>query len=238
METQVPYHNRKMWAAFIDFAFNYDPTSIIGIGDHLDCPGISRWNRGTAMEWAGLLHKEADVMKKMFGELRTTYDGPLGVHEGNHERRMKTYAAKNSPGFGILNPTPAQIMDYKSFAITELPDINPVAKGWVTTHDFGGLKKTISKISGQTAMAYARASGFSVVMGHTHRLGHSREMVGGRLLQGVETGHMMGKADYLSFPNWAGGWAVMEISNSGLVHVETVDCSATGKVSFRGGIGD
>lgn len=232
METQVPYHNKAIWKSWLYFVQQYRPDKIIGIGDHLDCPGISRWNRGTALEWEGTLYKEAQTMKAMFSQLRNYFDGPILVHEGNHERRINVYASTRTPGFGLLSPTVGSVLDYKGFDIVELDAINVVAPGWVTTHDFGGKKKVISKIAGQTAMAYARSCGKSVVMGHTHRLAHTREMVGGRLLHGVETGHMMAGADYVAFPNWASGWVTMEVSQ-GRVHVETVDVSKSGVVSFR-----
>lgn len=233
LETQVPYHNRKVVKAFIEFIKSVGPDRVVGIGDHLDCPAPARWNRGTAAEYAGELQKEIDVMKGIFTSIREVYDGPFDIHEGNHERRISLYAATKAPAFADLDClSVSSLLDYQHYGIMELASVAHLSRGWVTTHDVGGLDKTLSKISGCTALGFARRLGRSVVCGHTHRLGHVQETSHGKLLHGVESGHMMGTPGYVMAPNWQSGWVVHE-SKGDLAKVTLVNVSKSGKISYE-----
>lgn len=238
LELQVPFHSEPIWKSFLHFVDQFQPTRIVGIGDHLDCPAPARWNRGTAAEYAGDLQGECNLMKKKFGEIRDIFDGTFDVHKGNHEHRIDSYAANKAPAFAGLEALQVgNLLDYHTFGITELPVVAPLAPGWVTTHGDIGV---ISKYSGGTAVALARRLGTSVVCGHTHRLGHLQESTGAganRVLHGVETGHMMNvsKALYIKHgaPNWQGGWAAF-IINGRTVHPILVNASQSGKLSYYG----
>jgi len=240
LETQVPYHNTKIFRAFLDFIVDWAPHEIIGIGDHLDCPAPSRWNRGTAEEYAGSLQHEIMMMKGMFGDIRRVFDGPFSVHLGNHEERINTYARTKAPAFASLDALQvSSLLAYDSFAIEERPPIMELAPGtgWVTCHgDYGGS----SVYSGGTALGLARRWGSSVICGHTHRLGllnHSLGVYANRTLTGVETGHMMDvrKAAYVkhSAPNWQSGWVAAEVTDK-RVHISLVPVTASGQVVFHG----
>lgn len=238
LELQVPYHNMKAFRAFIQFCKDFQPTRVVGIGDHLDCPAPSRWNRGTAAEYATNLQKEIDTLNGMLWELRDDYDGPLELHTGNHEKRIDVYTSTKAPAFSDLRCLSLpELLDYRSLGIADLPTVAKLAPGWVSTHgDIG----TLSKYGGGTAISLARRFGESVVCGHTHRLGHIQESVGRgarQILHGVETGHMMdvGKASYITTgaPNWQSGWAALEIDGD-RVHVHLVGCSPSGKVTYSG----
>lgn len=238
LELQLPYHNQRIWNAFLGFVSDWKPTRIVGIGDHLDCPAPARWNRGTAAEYAGNLQRECDQMKGKFGEIRSVFDGVFDIHRGNHEARIDAYARTKAPAFAGLEALQVRsLLEYKKFEITELPPIAKLAPGWITTHGDIGV---LSKYSGGTAISLARRLGVSVVCGHTHRLGHLQESsgIGARtVLHGVETGHMMDikKAAYIKSgaPNWQGGWAAFEI-NGHRVHPILVNASPTGVLSYEG----
>lgn len=238
LELQVPFHSEPIWRSFLSFVGEFEPTRIVGIGDHLDCPAPARWNRGTAEEYAGDLQGECNLMKRKFSELLGVTDCQIDVHKGNHEARIDAYARNKAPAFAGLDALRvASLLDYKTYRITELPAVAPLAPGWVTTHGDIGV---LSKYSGGTAIALARRLGVSVVCGHTHRLGHLQESSGvgaSRVLHGVETGHMMDirKADYIrsGAPNWQGGFAAFVI-NGNTVHPILVNASQTGKLSYNG----
>lgn len=239
LETQVPYHSRPIWTAFLQFVSDYRPHEIIGVGDHLDCPAPSRWNRGTASEYAGDLQREINVMKGMFEDIRTVFDGPMSVHEGNHEARINTYARTKAPAFADLDCLEvAALLDYDGYAIRERKPVEPLSRykstGFVTTH--GDLIKRVSPVSGATAMLHARRFGRSVIHGHTHRMGIIQESDATRTLVGVETGHMMDvkKASYVFAPNWQAGWVVAEINQQNRVHVSLVAVTPGGAVTFHG----
>lgn len=236
LELQVPYQNNKVFESFLNFICDWEPDRLVGIGDHLDCPAPSRWNRDTAEEYAGNLQKEVDTVKTLFSVIRMVYDGPWDIHEGNHERRINSYARTKAPAFSSLDCLSIRnLLEYDSFAIKELPAVAPLCPGWVTTHDVGGNIRTSSQYAGGTALGFAGRIGKSVVMGHTHKLGHIQKTAGGVTLHGVETGHMMDerKASYISYPNWQPGWVAIEYKDR-LVSVTLVNVSRNGTVHFNG----
>ena len=238
LETQVPYHSRAIVQAFLGFIGDYGPDEIIGMGDHLDCPAPSRWNRGTAAEYAGNLQREVDTMTGIFSDIRTVFSGKFSVHKGNHEERIDTYTRTKAPAFASLDCLEvSSLLDYEGFVIRERAPIETLYKGtgWVTSHGHLG---SLSRSSGGTAMALARRLGRSVICGHTHRLGLVNNTVGSRVTTGVETGHMMDikKASYIKTgaPDWQGGWVVAEITKKGNVAVQLVPVSASGVVTYNG----
>lgn len=238
LETQVPFHSKPAFEAFLRFLVDFAPDRLVGIGDHLDCPAPARWNRGTAAEYATNLQYEIDTLKAMFANIRNVYDGPFELHKGNHEQRIEAYTRTKAPAFSdLLCLSMPELLDYRGFDLVDLPRFAPLAPGWVTTHgDSGGS----SKFSGGVAMGLAHRQGRSVVCGHTHKLGHIQESVGvgaSKTLHAIETGHMMDvkKASYIAHesPNWQMGWAAFEI-NGTRVHTHLVGCTPTGRLTFDG----
>lgn len=238
LETQVPYHSRQLFAAFLGFIGDYGPNEIIGMGDHLDCPAPSRWNRGTAAEYGGNLQREVDTMRGMLWDIRTVFGGRFSVHKGNHEERIDTYTRTKAPAFASLDClTVSELLQYDALDIWERQPIEDLRKGtgWVTSHGHLG---SLSRTSGGTAKSLANRLGKSVICGHTHRMGVINSTVGTKVTSGVETGHMMDlkKASYIKTgaPDWQSGWVVAEITKKGNVAVQLVPVSSSGVVTYNG----
>jgi len=220
-DLQIPYHDRKVLKTFIDFIGDYQPSEVVMIGDVLDFPQPSRWNKDTRGEFEGSIYKDVEVAKRdLFGPLRDAYDGPVGFHEGNHDERPRVYLDKYAPALsGTDSFDMASLCDFDQYGIKTLPEFHDVAPGWVSTHGHkGGIR--INQIAGNTAMGAARKFGTSVVMGHTHRLGiisHTSGYAGKvtSTLTGFEVGNMMDmtKAGYLKggTANWQRGFGILEV---------------------------
>nr|WP_104183769.1 metallophosphoesterase [Mycobacterium avium] len=220
-DTQMPYDDRKALKALIRYIGDTQPDEVIHIGDLMDFPQPSRWNKGTAGEFEGSVFEDCEQAKKRFLEpLREVYDGPVGVHEGNHDERARTYLAKYAPALaesGAFNIE--TLLDFDGFGVELLPEFNKIAPGWITTHGHRG-QISLSRIGGQTAHNAAIKFDASVVMGHTHRQGISSSSRGfggdvNRILTGVEVGHLMNQklADYLKggTGNWQLGFGLLTI---------------------------
>lgn len=220
-DTQIPYHDRKALKAVLKFIGEYKPDEVIHIGDLMDFPQPSRWNKGSAGEFEGSVFADCDYAKKHFLEpLRKVYDGPVGVHEGNHDERARTYLAKYAPALaesGAFNIE--TLLDFNGFGVTLLPTFNKVAPGWITTHGhLGGI--TLSQIAGQTALNAAKKFQSSIIMGHTHRMAISQCTFGyggdiTRQVTGFEVGHLMNQklAHYLkqATGNWQMGFGLLTV---------------------------
>lgn len=223
-DTQIPYDDRKALKALIRFLGDYQPDEVIHIGDLMDFPQPSRWNKGTAGEFEGSVFQDCEQAKRRFLEpLREVYDGPVGVHEGNHDERARVYLSKYAPALaesGAFNIE--TLLDFDGFGIELLPEFNKVAPGWITTHGHrGGIN--LSQIAGNTALNAAKKMGVSVVMGHTHRMGIGSHTTGyggsvAKLVTGMEVGNLMNMklATYLKggTGNWQQGFGMLTVDSS------------------------
>jgi predicted phosphodiesterase len=220
-DTQLPYDDRKALKAVIGFIGDYQPDEVVHIGDLMDFPQPSRWNKGTAGEFEGSVFADCEQAKRrFFGPLRDVYDGPIGVHEGNHDERARVYLSKYAPALAESGAFDIDVLlDFDSFGVTLLPEFYNVAPGWVTTHGHrGGIN--LSQIAGNTALNAAKKFGTSVVMGHTHRMGIGSYTYGvagsSRLVvTGMEVGNLMDmkKAGYLKggTGNWQQGFGLLTV---------------------------
>lgn len=230
-DTQMPFDDRKAIKALVRFIGEYQPTELIHIGDLMDFPQPSRWNKGTRGEFEGSIFEDCEQAKsRLLGPIREVYDGPFGVHEGNHDLRPREYLEKNSPalyGTGAFNIE--TLLDFDGFGIELLPEFNPVAPDWITTHGHrGGI--SLSQIAGNTAVNAAKKFNTSVIMGHTHRQGISAYTTGyggsvRKLVYGMEVGHLMNMklASYLKggTGNWQQGFGLLTVDGQH-VKAETI----------------
>ncbi|ACU41803.1 metallophosphoesterase [Mycobacterium phage Morrow] len=220
-DTQIPYEDRRAVRAVLRFIGDYQPDQVIHIGDLMDFPQPSRWNKDTRGEFEGSVFTDAEKAKLRFlAPLRTIYVGPVGVHEGNHDERPRTYLSKYAPALAESKAFHLEtLLDFDGFGIDLLPEFYKVAPGWVTTHGHRG-QISLSRIAGNTALNAARKFDTSVIMGHTHRQGilsHTSGYGGisKKIVTGVEVGNLMDmrQADYLKggTGNWQSGFGLLTI---------------------------
>lgn len=223
-DTQLPYDDRRALRAVIKFVGDYQPDEVIHIGDVMDFPQPSRWNKDTAGEFQGSVFKDCeDAKKRFFAPLREVYQGPVLVHEGNHDERPRTYLAKYAPALAESNAFNIdKLLDFDGFGVTLLGDFYKVAPGWLTTHGHKG-QITLSRVGGGTALGAANKFGKSVAIGHTHRLAVKSTSNGyagrvSRQVTGLEVGHLMDmkKAHYLKggTANWQQGLAILTVEGT------------------------
>src|SRR5262245_46363293 len=94
-DTQIPYDDLKALKAVVGFMGDYQPDEVIHIGDLMDYPTPVRWTKGTAEEFAQRIKSDSEQAKTRFlAPLREVFDGPVGVHEGNHDLRPREYVSK------------------------------------------------------------------------------------------------------------------------------------------------
>lgn len=221
-DTQIPYDDRRALKAVIGAIGDLQPDEVIHIGDLMDYPTPSRWSKGSAEEFALLMKQHNEQARQRFlAPLRAVYDGPVGIHEGNHDERPRVYLARYAPAlaefadqFHIEN-----LLAFNDFGIKLLPEFNKIAPDWITTHGHRG-QIAISRISGNTALNAAIKFNTSVIMGHTHRAGILSKTMGyggniGKQVTGVEVGHLMNQklAQYLKggTGNWQLGFAIITV---------------------------
>ena len=223
-DTQIPYHDKRATKAVIQFIKDTQPDEVIHIGDVMDYPQPSRWNKGTAGEFEGCVFRDSEYARKHFlAPLRNAYSGPIKVHEGNHDERPRVYLSKYAPALAESKAfdLPA-LLDFDGFGIELLGDFYEFAPGWVSTHGHKG-SITLSRNAGYTALGAAKKFGKSVVMGHTHRLAVTCECSGygqkvNRWVYGMEVGNLMDmkQAHYLkgAAGNWQKGFGLFTVDGT------------------------
>lgn len=167
-DIHIPCENRKAVRAVIKYVGDTQPDRVIQLGDLMDYATPARWSKGTAEEFATRIKQENEAAKqRFFKPLRAVYDGPVQMHEGNHDLRPREYLTRYAPAlaefaeqFHIEN-----LLDFDGHGVELLPVFNPVAPGWVTTHGHMG-QASLSRIGGSTALNAAKKWDVSVLMGH------------------------------------------------------------------------
>jgi predicted phosphodiesterase len=219
-DLQIPYHDPKAVNNLIDFIKRYKPDRVVSIGDEIDLPQVSKWEKGRMGEYAGTIGKDRDATVKILEQLRVT-----DVIRSNHTDRLFNYIASYAPGlYGIPELQLENFLRLPELGITYWRKPMPIAPNWVAVHGDHGR---ISQVAGQTALKQALQHGKSLVCGHTHRLGLSSvtEASGGivgRIVTGLEVGNLMDfkKAHYThGSANWQQGFGLLYVDGRNVTPV-------------------
>ncbi|AGR46469.1 metallophosphoesterase [Mycobacterium phage Odin] len=223
-DTQIPFDDRKALKSVIGFIGDTQPSRVVHIGDLMDYPSPSRWTKGTKEEFAQRIKPDSEQAKRRFlAPLRAVYDGPVGVHEGNHDRRPVDYLHQFAPAlteyadqFRFEN-----LLDFDGFGVEVLPEFHKIAPGWISTHGHrGGIRLT--QKSSDTAYNAMMRFNTSVIIGHTHRQGIKPHTLGygghQKVLWSMEVGNLMNMhlAQYLkgATANWQSGFGLLTVEGN------------------------
>lgn len=195
------------------------------MGDELDAPEPSRWNKGYAEEYEETLQDSIDMTFEIMSDFRAALgrSKPFIIQRSNHTDRIEKYIRKYAPAFAPLrNLRIENLLGYSSLNITYLHKMKELLPGWVMAH---GDEGRLSSVPGSTAMKLATRLNRSVVCGHTHRLGLQHDTSGlygkNRTIFGLEVGHLMDikQASYLmsGVANWQQGIGILMEKNRKVV---------------------
>ena len=216
-DLQIPYHDKRSVQAAIDFVRYYKPDELWCVGDELDAPEPSRWNKGMAGEYADTLQEGIDKTNEIMAAFRAALgkSKKFYIQRSNHTDRIDTYMRKYAPAFSSLKSLEIEtLLGYDKLGVTYLHRMHELLPGWVMAH---GDEGALNRAPGATALNLAKSLGKSVVCGHTHRVGLQHETRGfygnTQTLFGLEVGHMMDikQAHYLTSgnANWQQGIGIL-----------------------------
>jgi UDP-2,3-diacylglucosamine pyrophosphatase LpxH len=221
-DLQIPYQDNRAVTATIEFIADYKPDELWCVGDELDAPEPSRWNKGMLGEYADTLQDSIDLTNQIMSDYKQALgkNKPFYVQRSNHTDRIDTYIRKFAPAFSSLTSLKIEeLLGYKKLGITYLHKMQELLPGWVMAH---GDEGSLNRAPGATALNLAKRLGKSVVCGHTHRVGLQHETTGfygkTNTLYGLEVGHMMdmSQASYLTSgsANWQQGIGILVQKNN------------------------
>ena len=220
-DLHIPYHDEAAVKRVVSFIKWYKPTQLWCVGDELDAPEPSRWNKGMAGEYATTLQDSIDMTYNVMADFRDALGRtkPFIIQRSNHTDRIQTYIRKYAPAFNSLESLQIEkLLGYNDLNIQYLHRFKELLPGWVMAH---GDEGRAIQVPGSTAMSLAKKLGKSVVCGHTHKLGLQHETTGlygkNRTQFGLEVGHLMDikQASYLTtgVANWQQGIGILVEKN-------------------------
>ena len=98
-DMQCPLHDRSSVDTMLTFIRDFQPAGLLNVGDEADQPEPSRWSKGAAGEFTGLLEagltSTFDIMEEFDDALRAGRRGgkklPHHVMRSNHTDRIQMY---------------------------------------------------------------------------------------------------------------------------------------------------
>lgn len=226
-DVHVPFHDPKLVGAWMDFASALKPDAVDIIGDVLDCYHLSRFDKNPARKAS--FQDELDTARGMLERIREAVGPSATIHysEGNHENRLRRMLWGRVKEFATLrNLTIPELLHLDNLRIRYYRPESPYEVGKLTfLHGDVTRKQNFSKSAGgRAADSVARAIGGSVIMGHTHQMGHTMFRTWQRELEGYEVGCLCQfDMEYvIGVPPWQQGWAVANIFPDGNFSVEFI----------------
>ena len=224
-DLQIPLHDEHVVRNVIKFAKSFKADQTVTLGDEMDMTELGRWSEGKAEWFAQTLDENRNMTVDILWEL-----GVTDMIRSNHTDRLYNQISSKIPALGSL----PELRFEKFLKMDELGikfhrDEMNIAPNWIAVH---GDHTPIKPQGGLSALEGARRRGKNVISGHTHRAGRSAftEASGGRvgrILQGVEAGHLMDvrKASYThGVANWQMAFAIMYVHEKNvqvdLIHIE------------------
>jgi hypothetical protein len=216
-DLQVPYHDQAAVDAVSDWIHEVKPNEVLNVGDAIDLPQISRWTQGKAGEFTRDIGKHRDQTVEVLKQLQTT-----GMVRSNHTDRLLTSVATRLPGFlGLPELQLENFLRLPELGITYYPGMHKFAPGWLLAH---GDEGRASQVGGMTALKLSDRTGYSMLTGHTHRLGlvPSTESFNGKITKtrfGFEVGNLIkqgskGMGYTGGIANWQQGFGVLLVEGS------------------------
>ena len=224
-DLQIPLHDEHVVRNVIKFAKSFKADQTVTLGDEMDMTELGRWSEGKAEWFAQTLDDNRNMTVEILWEL-----GVTDVIRSNHTDRLYNQISSKIPALGSLPELRFEkFLKFDELGIKFHRDEMNIAPNWIAVH---GDHTPIKPQGGLSALEGARRRGKNVISGHTHRSGRSSftEASGGRvgrILQGVECGHMMAphKASYThGVMNWQQSFAIMYVQDKNvqvdLIHIE------------------
>jgi hypothetical protein len=215
-DMQIPYHSMRDVKGVLEFVKDYKPDLLLNVGDEIDQPQPSRWNKGSVGEYEPTLQRDIDLNREIQADFKSALKRGAEYHisRSNHGDRIQTYVNRYAPALRALRALNLEdLLGYNDLGIHFHRKPFEFAPGWLLCH---GDEASLSRIPGATAKNLAVRWDMNVVCGHTHKRGSIPHSFGfgsrQRTVVGVEVGCLMDfkKASYIKdgAPAWQKGIGV------------------------------
>ena len=215
-DLQIPYHDKRAVANLAKFIKAYKPDMVVSVGDEMDMQTISRWAKGTPLEYEKSIGRDRDETVRVLESLQIDH-----MIRSNHTDRLFNTVMMRTPGLlGLPELDIENFLKLDELGITYHRKPFNLAPGWLLLHgDEGSMNHT----GGMTALGLAKRAGMSVVCGHTHRMGlthFTQSYDGGKphTVWGMEVGNLMSykEAKYVKAGlfSWQQGFGILHVDGN------------------------
>lgn len=214
-DLQVPYEDKRAVEAVASWIDEVKPDMVASVGDEIDLPSISRWEKGLEGEWSRRIGKDRDRTVEVLGMLQVQH-----VIRSNHTDRLLKSLRTRLPGLlGLPELELPNFLRFPELGVTYHEKPWPFHKDWLLMH---GDEKGVRAQAGGTAAGLSAKTGQSVVCGHSHRLGliPTTESWNGKVHKirwGFETGNLMDlkQAGYTGgIASWQQGFGIILVDGA------------------------
>lgn len=171
-DIQYPYHDAVVMKKIINVAEDIQPDAILQIGDAVDFPQVSQWNKGTAGEFSMTLQDHIDGFREdVLEPLRQVAPtAEITWLEGNHDLRVRDFVKKYAAPLGVLRALEIPSL----FSLDELNieyKRGPLRIGTNTLAIHGHEAPGYASTASAWDLKFTRRHGShkSFVFGHTHQ---------------------------------------------------------------------
>ena len=114
-DLQVPFQDKNAVDALAKFIKYYKPDGVACVGDEIDFQGISKWSKGTEIEWESDIGKDRDETVEVMRKLQIT-----DIVRSNHRDRLYNKIRMSAPGLRHLPELQiGQFMRYPELGIKD-----------------------------------------------------------------------------------------------------------------------
>lgn len=218
-DLQIPYHDKRAVNNLAKFIKSYKPTEVVSVGDEMDMQTISKWAKGTPLEYERSIGRDRDETTRVLEQLKVKH-----IIRSNHTDRLFNTVMMRSPGLlGLPELELPEFLRLDQIGATYHEKPYELAPNWLLMHgDEGSMNST----GGLTALGLAKRTGKSVVCGHTHRMGlaHHTQAYGSstpKTVWGMEVGNLMDykKAKYIKggLFTWQQGFGILYVDGTTVI---------------------
>jgi len=225
-DVHYPFHDRKVWHGALGFIRREKPDAVGLIGDCYDFYDLSRFDKNPARlnnlpRDLGNPGEPGGFQREILAALAIAApNAERWITAGNHEARLRKYLWHHAPAFS-------------GFKTLTVPALYQTEHYGFTYHEEGTMVRLgklralhghiVRKWSGMSAKAHFERHGTSILHGHSHRMGAFFK----RDVKGIHGAWEIGclcdlQPEYLPFPDWQQGWAVVTVGKRDLFSVELV----------------
>lgn len=219
-DSHIPYHDAGSLRIAIESAKASKVNVILLNGDTLDCHAVSFWQTDPRERD---FKNELGMCRDFLEHIRDSFPKAEIIYKlGNHEERWEKFMISKAPELlDVEEFQLSNLLRFKQFGISLVEDKRPILIGDLNVIHGHEYKFAISNPVNPARGLFLRAKAYAMC-NHFHQSSyHTEKNINEEIIATWSLGCMCDMhPQYMPMNNWAHGFAIVEVGNSGKFHVE------------------